>query len=210
MSHSASILQVATLAGLEQALNAALALDANTNKRLQSINGKIIELDFSNTDQRLFLQPLNGNLKLMSHYAGAVDTTLRGSLFDLLRLRSERSGEVMFGRGVEIDGDVELGTQFQRIIEKLDIDWEEHLSRISGDIIAHQIGNTVRELFTWGKRAASHLSDDITDYLQEETYTLPTGTEIENFLDEIDTLRSDVDRLEAKLKKLRKTLVTKD
>ncbi len=210
MSHNVSMLQVAALAGLEQAMNTALALDPKTGERLQTIEGKVIALDLSGTGLQFFLQPQNGSLRLMGHYAGEVDTTLRGAPFDMLRLRSGRSGEAMFGAGVEIEGDVELGTRFQRIIEKLDIDWEEHLSRISGDIIAHQIGNTVRDLFAWGKRSADHLGEDITDYLQEETHTLPTGFAVKEFLEQVDTLRSDVDRLEAKLKRLNKKLETRE
>jgi ubiquinone biosynthesis accessory factor UbiJ len=210
VSRSASMLQVAALAGLEQVLNAALALDPKTGERLHAIDGRVIAIDVNGTGLRLFLQPQNGNLKVMGHYAGEVDTTLRGAPFAMLRLRTGRSGEAMFGGGVEIDGDVELGTRFQRIIEKLDIDWEEHLSRISGDIIAHQIGNSVRDLFTWGKRTANHLSEDITDYLQEETYSVPTAGEVNHFLESVDTLRSDVDRLEAKFKRLEKKLETKD
>ena len=210
MSNSASMIQVAALAGLEQALNAALALDPKTGERLQGIDGKVIEIVFNGIGQRLFLQPQGGSLKLMGHYAGEVDTTLRGAPFDMLRLRSSRTGEAMFGRGVEIDGDVELGTRFQRIIEKLDIDWEEHIARISGDIIAHQIGNTVRDLFAWGKRSADHLGEDITDYLQEEQQILPTGWAVKEFIDGVDTLRSGVDLLEAKLKRLNKKLETKD
>ncbi len=210
MNNSASMIQVAALAGLEQALNAALALDPKTGERLQSIDGKVIAIELSGTGLCLFLQIQNRNLRLMGHYAGEVDTTLRGAPFALLRLRTGRSGEAMFGGGVEIDGDVELGTRFQRIIEKLDIDWEEHLSRLSGDIVAHQIGNTLRDLFAWGERAANHLGEDITDYLQEETHALPHAGEVNVFLNQVDTLRSDVDRLEAKLKHLQNKLETKD
>ncbi len=210
MNQSVWMIPVAALAGLEQALNVALALDPKTGERLRGIDGKVIEIDFNGTGQHLFLQAQEGKLKLMGHYAGEVDTTLRGAPFDMLQLRNKRTGEAMFGRGVEIDGDVELGTRFQQIIEKLDIDWEEHLARISGDIIAHQIGNTVRDLFAWGKRSADHLGEDITDYLQEETQTLPNQWAVKEFIEGVDTLRSDLDRLQARFNKLKKKLDTRD
>jgi len=210
MSQSASMLRVAALAGLEQAMNAALALDPKAVERLATLEGKVIAIDLSGTGLRLFLQPQQDGLRLMGHYAGEVDTTLRGAPFSMLRLRTGRSGEAMFGSGVEIEGDVELGTHFQRIIEKLDIDWEEHLARVSGDIIAHQIGNSVRSLLAWGERAADHLGEDLADYLQEESQALPFNDEVRDMLDGIDTLRSGVDRLEARVKRLHKKLETKD
>jgi ubiquinone biosynthesis protein UbiJ len=119
---------------------------------------------------------------------------------------SGRTGEGLFNGGVEIDGDVELGTKLQRIFERLDIDWEEHLSRLTGDIVAHQLGNTVRGFFAWGRRAADHLGHDVADYLQEENETLPVAWEVEEFIQGVDTLRSDVDRLEARVKRLARNL----
>lgn len=204
MNGQVSMLGVAALAGLEQALNAALALDPKTLERLRRLQGRVIAIELQGTGIRLLLQPEQNGLRLMGHYDGIVDTTLRGAPFALLRMSTGRTGEGMFKGGVEIDGDVELGQQIQRVFEKLDVDWEEHLSRLTGDIIAHQIGNSVRGLLNWGERAAEHLSQDTADYLQEEAEILPLPWEVEEFLEQVDTLRSDVDRLEARVKRLQR------
>jgi ubiquinone biosynthesis protein UbiJ len=194
----------AALAGLEQALNAALALDPKTGERLARLQGRVIAMELRGTGITLTLQPTReGKLRLMGDYDGEVDTTLRGAPLAMLRLSSGRTGEGMFKGGVEIDGDVELGQQIQRVFEKLDIDWEEHLSRLTGDIIAHQIGNTVRGLFAWGERTAEHLGRDAADYLQEERDVLPVDWEVEEFIQGVDTLRSDVDRIEARVRRLK-------
>jgi len=208
MNGQVSMLGVAALAGLEQALNAALALDPKTLERLARLQGRVIAIELKGTGIRLVLEPGAEGLRLMGNFDGEVDTTLRGAPFALLRMGTARTGEGMFSGDVEIDGDVELGQQIQRVFEKLDIDWEEHLSRISGDIIAHQIGNTFRGLFNWGERAADHLGEDIADYLQEETDTLPVPWEVDEFIENVDTLRSGVDRIEARVKRLQKMLVS--
>ena len=197
------MIHVAALAALEQTLNAALALDPKTGERLARLQGRLIAIELRGTPITLTLQPTAaGTLRLMGDYDGAVDTTLRGAPFALLRMGSGRTGEGMFRGEVEIDGDVELGTQLQRLVERLDIDWEEHLSRLTGDIVAHQLGNTVRGLFAWGQRAADHLGRDVADYLQEENDTLPVAWEVEEFIQGVDTLRSSVDRLEARVRRL--------
>ncbi len=202
MNAQVSMLSVAALAGLEQALNAALALDPKTLERLGRLQGRVIAIELQGTGIRLLLQPEKDGLRLMGHYDSEVDTTLRGAPFALLRMSTGRTGEGMFKGGVEIDGDVELGQQVQRVFEKLEIDWEEHLSRITGDIIAHQLGNTVRGLLAWGERSAEHLGQDTADYLQEETEILPLPWEVNEFIEQVDTLRSDVDRMEARVKRL--------
>ncbi len=197
----------AALAGLEQVLNAALALDPKTGERLARLQGRVIAIELSGTGIALTLQPTReGKLRLMGDYDGEVDTTLRGAPLAMLRMSSGRTGEGMFKGGVEIDGDVELGQQIQRVFEKLDIDWEEHLSRLTGDIVAHQLGNAVRDLFAWGERSADHLGRDLADYLQEEREILPVDWEVTAFIDGVDTLRSDVDRLEARVRRLSKQL----
>ncbi|MEJ2687641.1 MAG: SCP2 sterol-binding domain-containing protein [Gammaproteobacteria bacterium] len=206
MSHDASMLGVAAMAGLEQALNAALALDPKTGERLRRLEGRVIAIDLTGVGLRFFLQPKDGGLRLMGAFDGQVDTTLRGAPFAMLRMGTGRTGEGLFKGGVEIDGDVELGTQVQRVFEKLDIDWEEHISRLTGDIIAHQLGNTVRSLFSWGGRSADHLGEDMADYLQEEREVLPVNWEVDEFIEGVDTLRSDVDRIEARIKRLQRML----
>jgi ubiquinone biosynthesis protein UbiJ len=206
MNGQVSMLGVAALATLEQAINTTLALDPKTLQRLARLQGKIIAIELRGTGIHLVLQPEAEGLRLMNHYDGEIDTTLRGAPFALLRMSTGPAGEGMFSGEVEIDGDVELGQQIQRVFEKLDIDWEEHLSRLTGDIIAHQVGNTVRDLFQWGARTAEHLGQDTTDYLQEETETLPVPWEVEGFIEAVDTLRSDVDRIEARVKRLHRML----
>jgi len=208
MNGQVSMLGVAAQAGLEQAINAALALDPKTLQRLARLQGRVIAIELKGTGIRLVLEPAAEGLRLMGHFDGEVDTTLRGAPFALLRMSTGRTGEGMFSGEVEIDGDVELGQQIQRVFEKLDIDWEEHLARLSGDIIAHQIGNTVRGLFRWGERAAEHLGEDTADYLQEETDTLPVPWEVEEFIGDVDTLRSGVDRIEARVKRLQRLLTS--
>jgi ubiquinone biosynthesis protein UbiJ len=202
-----SMLNQAALASLEQALNAALALDPHTVNRLRRMDDKVIALALEGLGFTLYVQSLDGHLRLMAAWDGPVDTTLRGAPFSLLRMGSGRTGEGLFRGGVEIDGDVELGQQFQRVFEKMDIDWEEHLSRLCGDVIAHQLGNVARDLRHWAERSLDHLQKDAADYLQEEREALPLEWEVEEFYQQVDTLRSDVDRMEARLKRLEKKVL---
>lgn len=196
------LLSVAVLGGLESAINAALALDPATRERLSELEGRVIAIELKGTGHTLYLLPANDGLRLMAHFDGSVDTTLRGAPFALFRMNSGKPGEGLFSGDVTIDGDVELGQRIQRIFQQLDIDWEEHLSRLTGDIIAHQVGNGVRNLFAWGKQAADTLGMDTSEYLQYEREILPTRHELEAFLGDVDELRISCDRLDARLRRL--------
>lgn len=206
MNSTASMIPVAALLALEQAVNATLALDPQTQQRLSTLNGKVIAIALQGSGVTLFLAPQQEGLRLMGHYDGSVDTTLRGSPFALLRMPMGRAGEGLFTGDVTIDGDVEVGQKLQRILQGLDIDWEEHLSRLTGDVIGHRIGNTLRDLATFGKKAVATFGLNLGEYLQEERRAVPAQPEVEAFVAEVDTLRMAADRLEARIKRLHKAL----
>jgi ubiquinone biosynthesis protein UbiJ len=197
-----TMLPQAALAMLESAVNAALALDPETLARLGALEGKVIAFDLEGTGTTLFLLPGADGFRLMGHFEGEPDTRLRGTPLALLNLRGARPGEGLFSGTVKFEGDVELGQRVQRILGGLDIDWEEHLSRLTGDVVAHQLGNMVRGVLRWGEQAAANLERDFADYVQEERRDLPPRWEVDEFLAGVDELRSTVDRLEARLRRL--------
>ncbi|HEY0720491.1 MAG TPA: SCP2 sterol-binding domain-containing protein [Gammaproteobacteria bacterium] len=206
MKSTASMLPVAALLALEQTINATLALDPLTLRRLAALQGKVIALAISGTGLTLHIAPQTKGLRLMGAYDGEVDTTLRGAPLALLRMPMGRSGEGLFTGDITLDGDVETGQQLQRILQGLDIDWEEHLSRLTGDVLGHQLGNVLRGVASFGRSAVSTFGLNLGEYLQEERRTLPARAQVEAFVAEVDELRMAADRLEARLKRLHKKL----
>ncbi len=105
---------------------------------------------------------------------------------------------------MEIRGDTDTGQAFQDILSEVDLDWEEPLSRLTGDVIAHQAGKLVHEGRQFIRQACGTLEQDLSEYLQEEARLLPARIEVHYFLDEVDRLRSDTDRLTARVARLLK------
>jgi ubiquinone biosynthesis protein UbiJ len=112
------------------------------------------------------------------------------------------SADQLFSGAVAISGDTELGHNFGKLLGGLDIDWEEQLSRLTGDLLAHRIGNLARGAARWGKDALEALRQDLPEYLQEEVRLLPGRYEVEEFLTEVDRLRDDLERLEQRVRRL--------
>lgn len=206
MKSTVLMLPVAALMAMEKAINATLALDPNTLRRLARLDGKVIAVDMQGTGAKIYLMPNPNGLRLMGHYEGMVDTTLRGAPLSLLRMSSGKAGEGLFSGEVTIEGDVETGQQLQRILQGLDIDWEEHLSRLTGDVIGHQIGQTVRGIADFGKHTLATFGLNLGEYLQEERTVLPANAQVTAFINEVDTLRMAADRLEARIKRLHHAL----
>jgi ubiquinone biosynthesis protein UbiJ len=201
-------LLVPLLAAMEAGLNQLFAMDPETFKRLQRFSGKIIAFHFTDINQTVYFFPDHQGIQMVSHYDGQADTTISGSLLSFARMAmaSENDKTASVFRGdIKISGDITLGQHFQSLFKQLDIDWEEHLSRITGDVIAHSLGNLARGAFAWGRQTLDLLGQDASEYVQYETRDIASGPEVEGFNDQVDQLRNDVDRAEARVNRLLNT-----
>ena len=130
------------------------------------------------------------------------DATLSGTPLSLLRLAGPAPEAALRGGAVHIEGDAEVAQTFSELLQAAQPDLEEELSRVVGDVAAHQIGNAARTALGFARRAHDTLLQNVSEYLQEEGRDVPNRTEAEEFLHGVDRLRDDVDRLEARLKLL--------
>ena len=201
-----NMLSSALLTTLETALNYYLHLDPETLKRLGRLQDKVIAIELRGLNITFYALPGSYGLRLHSSWEDEVDTTISGTPLAMTRMGLGDSSQALFSGDVTISGDVETGQQFKRILDSMDIDWEEQLASFTGDIIAHRTGNLVRDGLQWGRQLLDTLQQDISEYLQEESRILPSRTEITPFMDEVDRLRDDTARLEARIKRLQKRL----
>ncbi len=196
-------LSPSVITGLEAIINRYLRLDPDSGKRLSALAGHCINVHLEGLDVDLYIYPEEHGIQLQDRIDGEADTTLRGTPLALARLGlGSHAEKALFSGDVVITGDVETGQTFKAILDELDIDWEEQLSRLTGDIVAHQIGNLARR----GRRALHHglntLEQDTGEYLQEELRVLPTRIETENFSRDVTHISMDVERLAARVRRL--------
>lgn len=184
---------------LETTINGALRLDPVTRERLSALYGRVIAVAPSGLGLTFYLQPGPGGVRVLTDYAHAPDLVLRGDPLGLLALARGRRPT---STAVEFDGDAQLGRDMQELLASLDIDWEEALARIIGDLPAHQAGNLARSGRRWGERSVTSLLLDVSEYLKYERRLLPPAHAVRNFSDEVDRLRDDTARLEARVQRL--------
>jgi ubiquinone biosynthesis protein UbiJ len=184
---------------VERSVNRVLRLDPETLRRFGEIEGKTICIDLGGEPAfTLFVTPAADGLRLRRAHDGAPDVTLRGSIPVFARLA--RTG-IAVGE-LQISGDIELGSQFKRILEDIDPDFEEPLARVVGDVAAHQIARAARAGIRWGRHAVSTLAQDTAEYLQEESRILAPQVRVDEFMQAVDRLRADADRLQKRLEQL--------
>ncbi|MGA9854930.1 MAG: SCP2 sterol-binding domain-containing protein [Gammaproteobacteria bacterium] len=187
-------------AAVELALDSALSGSSAAQHDLKQLDGKVIALELKELPLKLYFLPQDGKLKVRGDHHGPLDMTIRAASFALLETAWKR-GEAP-PRGIEINGDAETAQTFSRLLKRADLDWEELLSRYVGDVAAHQIGSLARSFIRRGKDAAGRLGQDMAEYLVYESALLPPRHAVDTFLDEVDKLKNDVDRLTARLQRL--------
>jgi ubiquinone biosynthesis protein UbiJ len=193
----------AVLAAIEGALNSYLTLDPEGAQGFAPLYGRIIGIEIRGLGARLTLVPGPDRLQVFGSYDATPDCLIRGAPLALLRMMTAERKESEIGPGaVEIEGDTAIAHELAKALGGLDVDWEEQLARLVGDPIAHPVGQGLRGLAQWGRRTGDTLTADLKEYLEEEVRLLPTHYELEAFLAEVDTLRDDVERLEARVERL--------
>ncbi|WP_024297085.1 ubiquinone biosynthesis accessory factor UbiJ [Methylomicrobium lacus] len=195
---------------LESALNRYIKLDLDVGELLAPIAGKVIELTVEPFGETLYLCPTHDAVQVLDAYPGEPDTRISGSLWSLgLMGISAKPMRSVFSGEVKIEGDMTTGRKFQALFDKLNIDLEEKLSQVTGDVIAHQIGNLFRAGSRWTRQSLRTFELNLSEFLQEETRDLPAGPEADIFYRHVDELRTDFDRLNSRIERLEDALTRK-
>jgi len=191
---------------MEIVINRALQLDEESLQKIIKLQGKIIGFELLGLNITFYLLPSSDGIQVLAETQAEADTWIRGTPISLLKTAISDDRSSLFKGEVIIDGDMELGQKFQRILDGLEIDWEEPLSKVVGDVAAHQLGNVFRGVSSWALTSLDSLSKTTGEYFQEESQDIVSSVEVERFVDKIDVLRGDADRLSLRMEKIKNKL----
>lgn len=186
------------LATLESSLNRNLAASSTARILCARLNGKSLRVSLTGLSMDFVVRSEGEQLRLVQDGTTTADATLSGTPLGLLSLARQQATSTA-GSGVQIAGDAEVAQGFSELLKHARPDLEEELSRVVGDVAAHQIGKTARTLLGVGQRMGTTLLQNMGEYLSEESRDVPSKTEAEEFNREVEVLRDDVERLDARL-----------
>jgi ubiquinone biosynthesis protein UbiJ len=192
------------LASLEKILNRSLPRSPRAQALAAALAGRTLAVDISGAGQ-VVLSSTGERLTLERGTGLTSDASLRAGPFSLLALAGGRT-EQLASAGATVSGDGEVAQKFSELLGLLRPDPEEELSMLVGDAPAHHLGRLARAAVDFGQRAARTGVRNVAEYLAHERRDLVPKAEGRQLLDGIDTLRDDVDRLEARLAHLAQRL----
>lgn len=188
------------LAGtVERAIGQAVNADAGSADRLAALDGRCIQLVLTGTGIDLFFIGQADHLQVVAESDLPADTVIRGSPPALLAMAVPDWFDA--SSGVRIEGDAGAAQALEKLMRRLDPDWEGLLTEQLGDVLGHQVWRLVRDSLAGGRRLAGVAGDQFGHYLREESGLLVTRSEAQAFTRDVDELREAIDRLEVRLRR---------
>lgn len=187
---------------LVSVMNRQIQVSTPARELCTALDGRVFAVRVRNTALAAYFVVGPGQVSLHSHADEDPDVVICGSLLSLARLAGD-DGEALFRDGsVDLNGDALLAQQFRKLLGHGRPDLEEELSSLVGDVVAHNVGNLVRGATAWGRQAKSIVAQNIGEYLQEESRAVPSRYELDTFRTDVNALRDDVARFEARLRNM--------
>lgn len=182
------------------ALNHLLTQNSWALQRLVRFAGKTARFDIAPFSFAFTILP-DGTL-LNADAATSADAVcvIAPSLLPRLALHDEKAHA-----GIHSEGDAALLTEIFFLSRNLRWDAAEDLSRVTGDIAAERIVQTVQGKHQQLRDAAVNLSQAAAEYWTEERPLLAKPQQVAAFMQQVDTLRDDVARLEQRISRLTTT-----
>ncbi len=187
---------------LERAVNLIFSLNQTKTHFQERHFGKVIKLELKETATSFFFLIRKEKIFVQKYYDAAPDTIIKGSVPSYLK------NLLPFNQitTLQVEGDLELAHQFKLLLQDIDIDSEEYLSYLTGDVIAKQLTQIWHNFYETCHSNVKRTSEDLIEFIQEEKQLLPTQEEVEDFFEETRKLKMDIERFEMRLTRLRKKL----
>lgn len=186
---------------LARSCQAVLATDPVALHQLHATIGKKMLIHI--TDKQLFVacEMTEQGLSLVKADSNvSADAVLRGDIPAWLRCATWRRPGM--SPGMVIEGDMALAQTWQQVMHHMNIDWAALLAPVLGDGISQCVADMGTSAATHAKDVGKHRVQDAVEYAQEEVCVVPAFHEAQAFYEDVDRLRDDMARLEARCDRL--------
>lgn len=109
------------------------------------------------------------------------------------------AGDLPVAQAAHVEGDTGFAATVRLLAQHLRWDYEEDMSRVLGDVLAHRAAAGLRAVAALPADARRRLARAGVEYATEEVRLLPPKAEVEVWLAAVDELRDAVERLDKRL-----------
>jgi ubiquinone biosynthesis protein UbiJ len=193
------------LLSLEMLINRHIQASTPARALLERLQGRSFAIAFAGqgrTVLRVHLAAHREGLRITLDHDLPADANVRGSPASLIRLVAGRAQGGSHQAGVTVEGDATVVQGFEHLFQHARPDVDAELARLIGDQSAHYALKAARQALASGRRVLESLTRSTSEYLVEEGRDVVGRAELAAFHDDVDDLRDDVARFEARLARM--------
>jgi ubiquinone biosynthesis protein UbiJ len=195
-------ISAAITASIESIINSALGYDPASMQKIAAISD-VLAIQSTRPALTLYCHGSNDGVRIMSHCESPVTTQLSGTPLALISLLKKPT--TLANSGVELTGSVGLLQHWQAILNELDIDWEDAISTVLGDLAGPITAKTISGGISWTKHQSAEQTQLFKEYITEELKVTPSKPELNIFSNAVSELKMDAERLQARFTQLLET-----
>jgi len=181
---------------VSRVLNAALEADPSARSALEELSGRRIAVHISDFSLTVVAH-IEGHGIDLTGPVEAPDAEVKGTLAQLAA--AGRSGSP---KGLSVAGDAELVHGLSRTMARLPAAAWERLSQTIGDVPARGLERLGAEMLSVFRDTRERLTGSLAEYLQYEVRAVPSRDELDAYMNAVDRLRDDTERLVKRFERL--------
>jgi ubiquinone biosynthesis accessory factor UbiJ len=195
----------------ETAINRAIKTDALAATELATLAGKSFAVECQKPPIELSLSADTEGITLSDGIDENASVILAGNLPALMSLATSvaKDKSDFANSGVEIRGDVGALLQLSRVLSRLDIDWEDLLGSLIGEIPARLLFLGKERLNEKRPYIKDTLSRVSTSFFIDQVGIASSGQAVE-FRDDLRQLQYRIDRVQARIRKIQNPSESRD
>ncbi|KII78664.1 ubiquinone biosynthesis accessory factor UbiJ [Vibrio renipiscarius] len=187
---------------IETTLNTLIKDDPELVRRLSRLKGQVIQVHLKEVNKTLTFI-FSQQIDVLANYEGEPDCYLSLNLSVLPELREQANITKLIKQDkLVLEGDIQLAQKFAQLMTDCKPDIAEWLSRLVGDVAAHSLVKGVSQFGSFVKSQVSKQQSYVGQVITEEWRLAPAPLEVAYFCDQVDDVKSQAARIEAKLNQL--------
>lgn len=189
---SLEMIQGSLLYIAEKITAACLRLDPGTRARLQELNGKCIafvirdKIPYYPDGIVISVLPTLVGIELSANKSHAADASIALYGKDLLPLLQHAT----VPEHLLVEGDNQLLLKILEIVKQIDLDWEQAIAPVTGDVLAHQIGTRIRDTEKWFSQSLQEARRLADEYMDEELPIAKQSRPLKPFFEGMEKIRA--------------------
>ncbi|WP_340680997.1 SCP2 sterol-binding domain-containing protein [Paraglaciecola sp.] len=194
---------------IEKSLNQLIKLDPTSQAKLKKLHGKSLQVKIKELHWPLLFQFSShicvGIIQTNENLDSTPSCIIEFNLSTLSQLQdSSKLTLLIQQQKLILVGDIYVAQSFSNLLQELEIDWEEQLSNYTGDAVAHQTFSSIKSAISQSKENLEQAQLTLSERLTQDGGLGIKLQELNQFSEQVNSLRSASERLSARLAILEK------